>query len=203
MKLRTGFLSYSASELLELAGKAIANTAGVPVWASLSAMIITIGALKDALEDAMTQSGAGHATIVDNARIALAKAMSDFASAVNGIAAATDDDIVALDLPVATNPVRSGAVPGMQLSLAMKHGPVSGVIVGSFKHVGTNILIYEAEYTMGDPNTGPWTAIEPFSNSRHFEIAGLERGKDIWVRVRARNANGAGPWSDPATTMVM
>ncbi len=76
------------------------------------------------------------------------------------------------------------------------------MITGSFKHVGDNILIYEAQYTLGDPTVGPWIDIEPFSSSRHFEIPGLPRGKDVWVRVRARNANGPGPWSDPATTMV-
>jgi hypothetical protein len=43
---------------------------------------------------------------------------------------------------------------------------------------------------------------EPFVNSRAFKFANLPRGKDVWVRVRARNVVGPGPWSDPATIMV-
>jgi hypothetical protein len=60
--------------------------------------------------------------------------------------------------------------------------------------MGENILIYEGEYTLVDAVNGPWTAIEPFSSSRHFEISGLARGKDVFAHVRARNSNGAGPW---------
>jgi hypothetical protein len=37
---------------------------------------------------------------------------------------------------------------------------------------------------------------------RSFKFSGLTRGKDVWVRVRARNSVGAGAWSDPATIMV-
>ncbi|HEY3663042.1 MAG TPA: fibronectin type III domain-containing protein [Chthoniobacterales bacterium] len=202
MKLRTGFLSYNAADLLVLADKAVQNATGVAVWVSLGAMLPIITALADALRAAMANSGAGHATIEDNARIALAQQMSAFASAVNAVTTATEDDRVALGLPMAKKPERSGAVPEMQISLAVKPGPASGVVVGSFKHVGQNILIYEAQYTMGDPNTGPWIEIEPFSTSRHFEISNLDRAKDVWVRVRARNSNGPGPWSDPATTLV-
>jgi len=43
---------------------------------------------------------------------------------------------------------------------------------------------------------------ECFLGVAAFEIPGLERAKDVWGRVRARVSNGAGPWSDPATTLV-
>lgn len=33
-------------------------------------------------------------------------------------------------------------------------------------------------------------------------FTGLTRGKDVWVRVRARNVKGAGVWSNPAVIMV-
>lgn len=41
-----------------------------------------------------------------------------------------------------------------------------------------------------------------FPNSRAIHFDNLQRGKDTWFRVRARNVVGAGPWSDPATIMV-
>ena len=53
-----------------------------------------------------------------------------------------------------------------------------------------------------DPNGISWSDPETFPNSRAFRFTGLTRGKDVWVRVRARNTIGAGPWSDPATIMV-
>ena len=50
-----------------------------------------------------------------------------------------------------------------------------------------------------------WRDVEQsrdFPYSRSFKFGGLTCGKDIWVQVRARNAIGAGAWSDPATIMV-
>ena len=202
MKIRTGFLSYAPGKLIELSGKVIANATGVPVWASLAPMLPPMQALSTTLGTAMTGSGAGHVTIVDSARIALAQALSAFASGANGVTAATDDDRVRLDLPMAKHPERSGAKPAQQIDLLIKPGSTSGEVTGAFKHIGDNILIYQKQYTMGDPNSGFWIDSPDFSNSRRFTIPGLERGKDVWARVRAVNSNGEGPWSDPATTMV-
>ncbi|MDQ2868922.1 MAG: fibronectin type III domain-containing protein [Verrucomicrobiota bacterium] len=76
-----------------------------------------------------------------------------------------------------------------------------GTIFGSLKAVGSNNIIYEVEWAL-DPMAGPWTAGEPFTDTRRLILSGLPRGKDIFVRVRARNTNGPGPWSDVATIMV-
>lgn len=83
----------------------------------------------------------------------------------------------------------------------MRHGSNPGEVVGSCDSLGENIRTYEGQWTL-DPNAGPWSDIETFPNSRSFKWTGLGRGKDTWFRVRARNAIGAGPWSDPATMMV-
>jgi hypothetical protein len=53
-----------------------------------------------------------------------------------------------------------------------------------------------------DPQGTTWTDVGTFGSTRGVTIGGLERGKDIWVRVRAVGGNGPGAWSDPATTMV-
>ena len=62
--------------------------------------------------------------------------------------------------------------------------------------------MFEVEWAF-DPVNGPWTQAEGGTNSRALPLSGLPRGKDIWVRVRARNVKGLGAWSDPATIMVI
>ena len=65
-----------------------------------------------------------------------------------------------------------------------------------------NVLTYEMQWTL-DPNAGPWNAAGIVPSIRAMLIEGLQRGKDTWFRVRAYGPNGAGPWSDPATMMVV
>jgi hypothetical protein len=102
-------------------------------------------------------------------------------------------DIAALDLPVVKERVlSSGGARG-----------AAGPDAAPWRQAGREEYLHlPGRWTFSDPNVGPWTDIDPFSNSRRFEIDGLTRGKDVWVRVRARNKNGFGPWSDPATIMV-
>jgi hypothetical protein len=44
------------------------------------------------------------------------------------------------------------------------------------------------------PNGTNWTDVGMFGSTRRVIISGLERGKDIWVRVRAIGGNGPGGW---------
>jgi hypothetical protein len=62
--------------------------------------------------------------------------------------------------------------------------------------------LYEAQWTL-DPNETGWSDPVAFPNSRSFNFSGLERGKDVWVRVRAVNTKGPGPRGDPASIMVI
>lgn len=135
------------------------------------------------------------------ATAALAAALSSFAHDVNELPSLTDSQIASLGLPLQKDPVHTGGVPGVQADLVLRHGDMPGAVTGSLKAVGDNNIVYEAEWTL-DPTAGPWTAGEPFTNTRKFTLSGLPRGKDVFVRVRARNTNGAGPWSDVATIMV-
>lgn len=60
---------------------------------------------------------------------------------------------------------------------------------------------YQPEYALGPD--GPWTAIDPSSNSQATLFTGLARGKDYYFRLRANGPNGPGAWSDIATMMVV
>ncbi|MCB1089587.1 MAG: fibronectin type III domain-containing protein, partial [Verrucomicrobiae bacterium] len=62
---------------------------------------------------------------------------------------------------------------------------------------------YEIRFTTGDPGA-PGTAWTLHSTSKKsvFELDGLPSGQMVWVQVRAINARGRSPWSDPACKRV-
>lgn len=60
---------------------------------------------------------------------------------------------------------------------------------------------YELQSAL-DPEPADWTDRGTFPSTRGISVTDLERGKDIWMRIRAVGPSGAGAWSDPATTMV-
>jgi hypothetical protein len=47
-----------------------------------------------------------------------------------------------------------------------------------------------------------WTLVDQTSSKTTFTGHELPVGQRIWVQVRAVNAAGFGPWSDPATIVV-
>jgi hypothetical protein len=200
MKLLIGFTEYPAATLMDLAAKVAANSGGA-VWTGVAAQIAAVAAAALVLSSIGPGSGPGHTAQVRLASRGLADALNDFAVQVNETKTATDTDVAALDLPTAKDPVLSDATPDMQSNLVLSYGQMPGTVFGKFTAVGDNNRIYEAEWTL-DPVAGPWTRVEGFTNTRKFLISDLVRGKDIYVRVRARNTKGAGPWSDVATIMV-
>ena len=58
---------------------------------------------------------------------------------------------------------------------------------------------YHVQYSL-EPN-GDWADGGIFGNSRSMKVAGLQRGKDYRLRVRAIGPDGPGAWSDPAIIM--
>lgn len=58
---------------------------------------------------------------------------------------------------------------------------------------------YQVQYCI-DPN-GDWADGGIFGNARSMEVAGLQRGKDYRLRVRAVGSDGPGAWSAPTTIM--
>ncbi|HEY0552537.1 MAG TPA: hypothetical protein VGF13_23255, partial [Verrucomicrobiae bacterium] len=58
---------------------------------------------------------------------------------------------------------------------------------------------YEVEISASA--TGPFTFYRVVTAAR-VEITGQPSGQKLWSRVRAVNAVGPGPWSDPASCMI-
>jgi len=50
-------------------------------------------------------------------------------------------------------------------------------------------------------NFAKWTRHKDVTKSKTINL-GLVSGSRVWMRVRAVNAAGEGPWSDPATKIV-
>ena len=89
--------------------------------------------------------------------------------------------------------------PVVPYDLRMKDGLHSGEAILSFKGSKYN-LVYEVRYCE-DMVLGNWKTTGAFTKKKKT-LTGLNRGKDIWVQVRATNANGISEWSDPAVWMV-
>ena len=53
-----------------------------------------------------------------------------------------------------------------------------------------------------DPVVGPWQDGIIFSSSRGMKLKGLQRAKDIWVKIRVFGTDGLSEWCDPATILV-
>jgi hypothetical protein len=77
---------------------------------------------------------------------------------------------------------------------------LTGQILAKVKALGGN-TVYIVAYSY-DPINGPWTTLAPVTNSQNILITGLERGKDVYIKVMAITHLGPSDWSDIATMLV-
>lgn len=111
----------------------------------------------------------------------------------------------ALDPAVRNTEVRNGFEaskrqdsPDAPGNLRLRHGKMPGTVDGTVDPIpGGNIRTYEGQ--SAPDSDGPWSEIQSFPNTRAIHFAGLERGKDTWFRVRARNVIGAGGATRPSS----
>jgi hypothetical protein len=201
IKLNTGYSDYSADDLAHLGETVATNLASLVIFATLKPTPADITAQVTALTDAIAMRGSGRAQAIDAAFDALALLLGEVATNAPQIANVTDTQLAEIGLPIAKTPARATAPPAVCENLRLSHGSLPGEVTGRCQPPAGNIRVYEGQWTL-DPNGNSWSDPETFPNSRAFKFIGLTRGKDVWVRVRARNTVGAGPWSDPATIMV-
>lgn len=62
--------------------------------------------------------------------------------------------------------------------------------------------LYIGAYTY-DPKNGPWIIIDAVTNSQNILFTGLERGRDVYIKVMATGSYGPSDWSDVSTIMVV
>jgi hypothetical protein len=201
IKLISGYSEYSADDLWHLGATVITNLPDLPIFATLKPTPAEIEAQTTALQTALAMHGPGRKQAIDTAFGALAELLGEIAVNAPQVTGVTDMQLAEIGLPVVKTPQRSTQPPDEPQNLRLFHGASPGDISGKCDSLGEKVRVYEAQWTL-DPNGDTWSNPETFTNSRSFKYSGLARGKDTWVRVRARNAVGAGAWSDPATIMV-
>ncbi len=201
IKLKTGFGEYSADDLMHLGEEVDTNLPTIAIFNTLKPPPAEILTAVIALRAAINILGPSRAQAITAAFDSLAGLLADVAVNAPQIEGVTDIDLAAIGLPVQKARTRETQAPGMCENLRPRHGNNPGEVLAVCDPVGTNIRLYDAQFTL-DPNAGTWTDAGSFPNSRAFKFTGLARGKDTWFRVRGRNTVGPGAWSDPATIMV-
>ena len=201
IKLITGYSDYSADDLWHLGKTVAANLPTLPVFSTLKPLPTEIDADATALQSAIDMHGPGRKQAINAAFVALAESLGEIAVNAPQVAAVTDAELAEIGLPVMKTPQRATQPPDAPQNLRLFHGRNPGAISGRCDSLGNTVRVYEAQWAL-DPNGDTWSNPETFPNSRSFKYSDLARGKDTWVRVRARNSIGAGAWSDPATIMV-
>ncbi len=201
IQLNSGFGDYSADDLAHLGETVAAALPGITIFAALEPTPAEILAAATALRNAMAVMGPARRRAVRAAFYTLSRLLADVAMNAPQVDGVTDTDLAATRLPVAKTRTRETQPPGPCGNLRLRHGFNPGEVLAVCDPAGRNIRLYDAQYAL-DPNQGPWSEAGSYANSRAFKFDGLQRGKDTWFRVRARNTVGAGSWSDPATIMV-
>jgi hypothetical protein len=202
MKLKTGYSDQIPTALADLGDQVGTNMTGKPIWAGLAALLTQLPLDVTALRNALKATGPGASTQVQDAAAQVADTLGAIADGANRTDNVTDTDLASTGLPATKQRSQTTEPPDAPQNLRVRLGQMPGTVDGVVDPIpGGNIRSYEGQWTL-DANAGPWSEIVVFPNSRAIHFAGLERGKDTWFRVRARNVVGAGPWSDPATIMV-
>jgi hypothetical protein len=201
IKLNTGFSDYSADGLAHLGETVAENLPTIAIFATLTPTPAQIDAAAQGLRSAIAMKGPGRAQAINAAFDDLAELLGAVATNAPQVAGVNDTQLAEIGLPIAKTPTRATAAPDVCENLRLKHGQMPGEVLARCQPPPGNIRTYDGEWSL-DPNNLEWTEGGIFPNSRAFKFDGLPRGKDVWVRVRARNTVGAGAWSDPATIMV-
>ncbi len=201
VKLITGFGEYSADGLAHLGSDAAGNLLKLPIFTSLQPTPAEINTQVQSLLTATGMYGPGRAQAISAAFTGLASLLSLVAANAPQVKNVTDTDLAAIGIPLVKKPTRTTESPEQVQNVMLYNGPDSGEMRGTCDPAGRRTRVYEAQWTL-DPNNNSWSETSIFPNSRSLGFTGLARGKDVWVRVRARNVKGAGAWSNPAVLMV-
>jgi hypothetical protein len=199
-KLNRGFSQLREDELDNKADFIIASLTGNAAFPTTTPTLVAVQTSLTAYEDALAIDGSGRVAAIEATRADLENKLGQLAGNLELTPGVTDAQLATTgfemrkprtttDAPVAAPQNVRLKPTGMQGEVQMLCDPVD------------RARSYQVQKAM-DPQGTTWTDVGTFGSTRGVTIGGLERGKDIWVRVRAVGGNGPGAWSDPATTMV-
>lgn len=184
-----------------------AGVAAQPVFSGLAAQLTALDGLIDTLEAKQTSLETKQAAIApaveerDDAKEAAIAAVNEIAIDV-GKTATTEGEVTATTLRVKSAPGPK-PVPSRPLGLELTAGDEEGELSGQCEGQPGVVEFYEIFYTTIDPNSAnPDWKFAATSKKSRFDLENLPSGQKVWVRLRARNARGESPWSDPACKRV-
>lgn len=197
----------SVPDFIQRAKDIKAGIAGEPAFSSLSAKVTALETQIGTLEAKQTaqKAAATAATTATDARDTAqetVKALLMDLGADVGKLATTVAQVEAAQMrvrePGGPKPVPN-APSGLELTMGDEEGELSGQCDGQ---PGV-VEYYEIRYTTSDPNgASPAWQFADTSRKSRFDLSGLPTGQKVWVQLRACNARGKSPWSDPACKRV-
>ena len=211
-KLIISFSSLSGSAFLTKAGTivdALRNNPDFPEpWPPQVPSFAQLEAAYNTFRDDLHASASGDrskANQRDASRAVLDTYLKTLAPYLEMVAQGDTTKLLRTGYDLRKDPVRgvNSDPPPAPSGFTAKHGKVSQSVTLHATLV-PGAVSYEADYTDGDPSDGTsWKDAGTFASCNHIDIAGLTPGKIYWFRIRAINSNRPGPWTDPASLMVI
>jgi len=182
-------------------------TSQVSVFASLAAKITALNAKVDTLEGKESDLRAAENAVTmatstrDDSQKEVLTGANELAAEI-GKLATSEAEVESTLLRVKSQPAPK-PVPDQPTGLELSMGDEEGELSGQCNGQPGVVEYFEIQYTTGDPlsATPNWQHASISKKSR-FDLPGLPSGQKVWVRLRACNARGNSPWSDPACKRV-
>jgi hypothetical protein len=200
-KLNRGFSQLRDDELDNKTQSIIVALTGNAAFPTPNPTLATVQGKLDAYRTALAGHGPARAQQVVETRADLENMLQTLAVNLELTPNVTDAQLASSGFELRKPAVRSDAPVDAPENVRLKATGVNSGVQVLCDSV-TRAKSYQVQTSLDpEPGTG-WTDAGTFPNTRGIILTGLQRGKDIWARIRAIGPNGPGPWSDPATTMV-
>jgi hypothetical protein len=197
----------SAPEFIQRAKNIKAGIASEAAFATLGTELTALGTEITTLETRQTAQQAGKTALGtltddrDDALEAVRNRLNSLGPKV-GELATTVAQVEAAQLRVRT-PAGPKPIPHQPTGLELTAGDEEGELSGQCEGQPGVVDYYEIRYTTGDPNgANPGWQFAATSKKSRFDLSDLPTGQKVWVQLRACNARGKSPWSDPASKRV-
>lgn len=182
------------------------GVAGKPAFSSLATKLADLNTAVTALETAENAITAAKAAVTQAVQVRDEKKtpvieMANELAADVGKLAPDEATVTATTLRVKSKPAAK-PIPDKPVGLELTIGDEEGEITGHCDGQPGMVDYYELRWTTGDPNAPATTWTPETSKKSSFELKPLPAGQKVWVQIRAINARGKSPWSDPACVRV-
>ncbi|MCB1062105.1 MAG: hypothetical protein KDN20_04180 [Verrucomicrobiae bacterium] len=198
----------SVPDLISRARQIKAATEAHDDFAALADDLTALGTAIDALVAAQSDMSTAKAVATSKTEIRDTQFLPPVVAKLNALGieigkAATSEAAVEATTLRVSPPPGPKPVPSQPTGLELTFGDEDGVLAGQCDGQPGIVDYYEIRYTTGDPlgDTPGWQFADTSKKSR-FELSSLPSGEKVWIAVRACNARGKSPWSDPACKRV-